>query len=137
MSIKCVKIVMSRFGVTSLKSPKKVMYLPTVEISYQEKERKRVSVTIGKMVENKSLYKLELVGEDFFLIRMGDEEYHMYDENGKLTTKFKIVEVGQPILFCEDYCVFTQNGIFTYLNYSGEVIEKREMTDEEWNSQFE
>ncbi len=138
MSIKSVKFVISRFGVTSLRHPqRKVMYLPSVDITYQEKGRKRLSKAIGELVEEKSLYKLELVGDAFFVVRVGGEEYQLYDEDGVLRKAFKVEEVGEPVLFGEDYCVFTKNNIFTYFDAEGDVIAKREMTDEEWNAQFD
>lgn len=137
MGIKNVKIRMFKYGVTSLKNPKrKLMYLPVAEITYLEKNRAKKSINLAGLTENKQYHKGLITGMNYFVIYV-NEEYHIYNEDGTPIKTLETSVVGAPVYVAADFFICRQENRYSYINAEGEIVQEKEMTEEEWQAQFE
>ena len=137
MGIKNVKIRMFKYGVTSLENPKrKLMYLPVAEITYLEKKKAKKSIILAGLTENKQYHKGLITGMNYFVIYV-NEEYHIYNEDGTQIKTLETSAVGAPVYVAADFFICRQENRYSYINAEGEIVMKKEMTEEEWQAQFE
>lgn len=137
MGIKNVKISMLKYGVTSLKNPKrKVLYLPVAEITYLEKKKAKKSINLSGLTENKQYHKGLIIGMNYFVIHV-NEEYHIYNEDGTQTKILKTSAVGAPVYIAADFFICRQENKYSYINAESEIVMEKEMSEEEWQAQFE
>ncbi len=137
MGIKNVKIRMFKYGVTSLENPKrKLMYLPVAEITYLEKKKAKKSINLAGLTENKQYHKGLITGMNYFVIYV-NEEYHIYNEDGTQIKTLETSAVGAPVYVAADFFICRQENRYSYINAEGEIVMKKEMTEEEWQAQFE
>ncbi len=137
MGIKNVKISMLKYGATSLKNPKrKVMYLPVAEITYLEKKKAKKSINLAGLTENKQYHEGLIIGMNYFVIYV-NEEYHIYNEDGTQIKTLETSAVGAPVYVAADFFICRQENKYSYINAEGEIVMEKEMTEEEWQAQFE
>lgn len=137
MGIKNVKISMLKYGVTSLKNPKrKLMYLPVAEITYLDKKKAKKSINLAGLTENKQYHKGLITGMNYFVIYV-NEEYHIYNEDGTQIKTLETSSVGVPVYVAADFFICRQENRYSYINAEGEIVQEKEMTEEEWQAQFE
>ena len=131
MSIKKVKLTMSRVGVHSLNA-KTVLYMPMVTIDYNESDKKKQSVYLdvdNRLVE-KNYFKGMIVCHSFFA-GITEDQYLIYDEDGKRTGTTSIKEVGELIQVNEDSFICLKDKLASWIDVNGSLIKSRDLTDGE------
>ena len=134
MSIKSVKITMSRVGIHSLnfnkEGSKKVLYMPLAKIVYNEKDKKNASVYLDPTMVKKNYFKNWIVGLTFF-VGITEDGYEIYNEEGERTGKVSINDVGKAIQVNEDSFICLKGKLASWIGIDGSIIDSRDLTDEE------
>ncbi|MCR4995631.1 MAG: hypothetical protein K6A32_09725 [Bacteroidales bacterium] len=134
MKIKNVKVTMSRIGITSLKEPRKVVYMPLAKIDYMEKECSSQTVNLDQaFLPDKKYFKGWIIGLSYF-VGITKDSYQIYDENGIRTGTASIEKYGQPIQVNEDDFVCLKGKTASWINRNGECDCSRELTDDDYRN---
>ena len=129
MTIKNVKVTMSKVGVHTHNEPRKVMYLPLATITYNESEKTHKHYLDGKLVK-KDYFKGFIIGKTYFA-GITENEYLIYDEVGERTGSVTMEAVGKVIQANEDYFVCLKEKTIYGIDAKGTITASRELTDEE------
>jgi DNA/RNA endonuclease YhcR with UshA esterase domain len=133
MTIKNVKITMSRIGITSANS-QKATYMPIAKIDYIEKENKSQTIHLDDaFIPDKKYFKGVIIGSSYF-IGITKDSYQIYDKNGNRTGTANIEQFGNPIQTNEDDFVCLKGKIASLIGSDGECKKSRELTNEEYKA---
>lgn len=129
MTIKDVKVTMSRIGITSSDTPRKIMYMPIAKISYNESKKSFTKFLDGTFVK-KDHFQGYIIGKAYF-VGITKDEYLIYNEVGERIGSVKIETVGRPIEAHEEYFVCLKDKTISGINPKGEIIATKELSDNE------
>ncbi len=131
MAIKTAKVVFSSFGVTTSNSPRKVLYLPLVEVRFVKSRRKMTINLADKygMFDKKEPISV-CVMEHFIVVGLRDM-YLFYNEDGANTAKFPVSKLGTALCAAPDRVVFRRNCTITAYDANGCVVVSRKFTKKE------
>lgn len=132
MTIKDVKVKMSKIGVNKPGEPRKVLYMPIATITYNE-TKEPYSLLLGGSFVKKSYYKGFIICKTFF-VGITEVEYLIYDEKGEYSATVLVETVGKTIQANESYFVCLKDHTIYGINAKGVIIASRELTDEELTS---
>ena len=132
MTIKDVKVRMSRIGIHKPGEPKKVMYMPLTTITYNETDEP-YSLLLGGSFVKKRYYKGFVICKSFF-VGITKDEYLIYDEKGEYLAAVLVETVGKVIQANEDYFVCLKDHTIHGIDSKGAIIASKELTDEELKS---
>lgn len=121
MTIKDVKVTMSRIGITS-----------SVKITYNESNTSLTKFLNGTFVK-KDYFQEFIIGKTYF-VGITKDEYLIYNVVGERIGSVKIETVGRPIEAHEEYFVCLKDKTISGINPKGEVIATKELSDEELNN---
>lgn len=129
--IKNVKVSMSRIGLHGV-NINKVVYMPSVDITYMDSKKKKLSMFAPVSEGNRGLRREDYHGVvicgDFFVI-LFTNEWEILSDDCKLLATMK--PCGTPIQAEEDDFIVRDGNIITGYNKKGESIGSRELTAEE------
>ena len=103
MTIKDVKVKLSKIGVNKPGEPRKVLYMPIATITYNE-TNEAYSLLLGGSFVKKSYYKGFIISKTFF-VGITENEYLIYDEKGEYMAAVLVETVGKPLQANESYFV--------------------------------
>lgn len=132
MTIKDVKVKLSKIGVNKPGEPRKVLYMPIATITYNE-TNEAYSLLLGGSFVKKSYYKGFIIGKTFF-VGITDDEYLIYDEKGEYMAAVLVETVGKPLQANESYFVCLKDHTIYGIDAKGAIIASRELTYEELTS---
>ena len=130
-NIKSVKVRMSRIGVHGVEI-NKVVYVPSVDITYTDTNKKKLSIFAPVSEGNKGLKRKDFHGVvvcgDFFVI-LFTNEWEILSEDCKLLTTMK--PCGTPIQADEDEFIVRDGNVITWYDKNGKNVGSRELTADE------
>ena len=129
MTIKDVKVKMSKIGVNKPGEPRKVLYMPITTITYNETDEP-YSLFLGGNFVKKSFYKGFIICKTFF-VGITEDEYLIYDEKGEYVAAVSVETVGKAIQANEGYFVCLKDHTIYGIDAKGAIIASKELTDEE------
>ena len=133
MKINHIKVRMSKVGMTTPGTKRKVLYMPIARIEYAEKEISPKEVHLDMaFLSDKNYFRGWIEGQSYFA-GVTNDSYQIYDENGIRTGTVLIEKVGMPIQANENDFVCLKGRIASWVSKTGEC-KSRELTDDEYNS---
>ena len=130
-NIKSVNVRMSRIGFHGVEI-NKVVYVPSVDITYTDTNKKKLSIFAPVSDGNKGLKRKDFHGVvvcgDFFVI-LFTNEWEILSEDCKLLATMK--PCGTPIQADEDEFIVREGNIITGYDKNGKNVGSRELTAEE------
>ena len=132
MTIKDVKVKLSKIGVNKPGEPRKVLYMPIATITYNE-TNEAYSLLLGGSFVKKSYYKGFIICKTFFA-GITEDEYLIYDEKGEHVATVSVETVGKVIQANENYFVCLKDHTVYGIDAKGAIIASKELTDEELTS---
>lgn len=129
MTIKNVKVTMSKVGVNTPGKPRKVVYMPLATITYNETKKTHTHFLDGEFVK-KDHFKGFVIGKTYFA-GITENEYLIYDEMGERTGSVTIEAVGKVIQADENHFVCLKEKTIYGIDAKGTILASRELTDEE------
>ena len=132
MTIKDVKVKLSKIGVNKPGEPRKVLYMPIATITYNETDE-AYSLLLGGSFVKKSYYKGFIISKTFF-VGITENEYLIYDEKGEYMAAVLVETVGKPLQANESYFVCLKDHTIFGIDIKGEIIASKDLTDEELTS---
>ena len=132
MTIKDVKVKLSKIGVNKPGEPRKVLYMPIATITYNETDEP-YSLLLGGSFVKKSYYKGFIICKTFF-VGITEDEYLIYDKKGEYVAAVPVDTVGKTIQANEDYFVCLKDHTIYGIDAKGTIIASKELTDEELTS---
>ena len=129
MTIKNVKVTMSKVGVNTPSKPRKVVYMPLATITYNETKKTHTQFLDGEFVK-KDHFKGFVIGKTYFA-GITENEYLIYDEMGERTGSVTIEAVGKVIQADENHFVCLKEKTIYGIDAKGAILASRELTDEE------
>ena len=132
MTIKDVKVRMSKVGLRKSGEPRKVLYMALAKITYNE-TNEPYSLMLGGNFVKKSYYKGFIICKTFFA-GITEDEYLIYDEKGEHVATVSVETVGKVIQANENYFVCLKDHTVYGIDAKGAIIASKELTDEELTS---
>ena len=129
MTIKDVKVKLSKVGVNKPGEPRKVLYMPIATITYNETDEP-YSLLLGGSFVKKSYYKGFIICKTFF-VGITEDEYLLYDEKCEYMAAVLVETVGKAIQANEGFFVCLKDHTIYGINAKGAIIASKELTDEE------
>lgn len=131
VTIKSVKVTMSRIGIHT-QELNKVVYLPLVNITYTDANKKKLSIFAPLSEANggpkKKDYHGVVICGDFFVLLLTNEWEILSDECKLLAT---IKPCGTPIQADEDEFIVRDGNVITWYDKNGNNAGSRELTADE------
>ncbi len=129
MTIKDVKVTMSKVGIHTHGNPRKVVYMPLATITYNETKKTHTHFLDGEFVK-KDHFKGFIIGKTYFA-GITENEYLIYDEVGERTASVTMEAVGKVIQANEDHFICLKGKTIYGIDAKGTIIASRELKDEE------
>lgn len=131
VTIKNVKVTMSRIGVHS-GNINKIVYLPSVDITYTDLNKKRLRAFAPLSKANGGLKRKDyhglLICGSFFVLLLTNEWEILSDECKLLAT---MKPCGTPVEAGIDFFAIREGNSITAYNKNADKLESRELTAEE------
>ena len=132
MAIKDAKVKFIRMGMHAIGMKAKTVYIPTLDVSYMEKERKRGCFSLEASSVTKKNYRGVAVSKDFVVV-CTTERYLVFSDNGELLATLSN-EIGQIISIDEKYFVINKDKSIYFYDKNGKLVHQRELTENEIKS---
>ncbi len=132
MSITSMEIKFSNIGINTADQPRKVNYIPVAVLGFDNCTKKK-RVYLDVFIRDKKSVKEALAGETFIVLLV-DDEFHVFDLEGKLQGKVSSTEYGDPVQINEDSFILCKDRTVTWITDKGEVLKARELTEEEYQA---
>ena len=133
--IKDVKVVMSRFGVTTSHTPQRVVsYVPMVTVTFDDPNMQKTDCMVGDLWGRfkKSDYLDRVLCQDFFVL-VFKQEWEIVSADGKLLHSMQptgeIFQLTPEIR--TDYFIVREGHTWVGYDKAGKVVASREMDAEE------
>lgn len=124
-----VEIKFSLVGVTEKNQPRQMNYIPVVLVQYKGYKRIK-KIFLEGMFDKKPSVKCSISGGSYIAVQF-DNEYRIYDWEGKRKGGVLYSDFGRPIQVEPDCFVLLKEKNATWISDAGEVINSRELTEEE------
>jgi len=130
MSIKTVKITLSKISENVEGKQHKDEYMPIASITYYEKDKPEKQVCLDNRIVEEGYFKCWDIGQSFFIGTTNDS-YIIYDEEGNQTGTTS-VGYGRIIQMNEDHFICLDNDNWIRLiNLNGIAFASKLLTNEE------
>lgn len=132
MAIKDAKVKFMRLGMHAIGMKAKMIYIPTLDVSYMEKERKRGCFSLEANSVTKKNYRGIAVSKDFVVLCLTDC-YLVYSEVGEPLASLSN-DIGRIVAIDERYFAACKDkSLFAY-DKNGKLVHQRELTEAELKS---
>ena len=132
MSITSMEIKFSNIGINTADQPRKVNYIPVAVLGFDNCSKKK-RVYLDVFLCDKKSVKQALAGETFIVLFI-DDEFHVFNLEGKLQGKVSSTEYGVPVQVNEDSFILCKDRTATWITNKVEVLKARELTEEEYQA---
>ena len=132
MAIKDAKVKFIRLGMHAIGMKSTTIYIPTLEINFMEKEKKRKEFSLEECDVTKKNYRGVAVSKDFVVV-CTTERYLVFSDNGELLAPLSN-DIGQIISIDEKYFVINKDKSIYFYDKNGKLVHQRELTENEIKS---
>lgn len=132
MKITNLELKFSKIGVNTLSQPRKECYMPVVVVKYENQPKKK-RIYLDDYISDKKSVKHLIAGETFIALLI-NEEFIIYDFEGRKQGSIIAKDYGELIQVNEDSFILCKDRVITCINDKGVIVKSRELTDEEYQS---
>ena len=132
MRITNLELKFSKIGVNTLSQPRKACYMPVVVVKYENQPKKK-RIYLDDYISDKKSVKHLIAGETFIALLI-NEEFIIYDLEGRKQGSIIAKDYGELIQVNEDSFILCKDRVITCINDKGAIVKSRELTDEEYQS---
>lgn len=132
MRITNLELKFSKIGVNTLSQPRKECYMPVVVVKYENQPKKK-RIYLDDYISDKKSVKHLIAGETFIALLI-NEEFTIYDLEGRKQGSIIAKDYGELIQVNEDSFILCKDRVITCINDKGAIVKSRKLTDEEYQS---
>lgn len=130
MNYVIVEVAFSKIGISENEQPRKIAYIPTVVVQFEGSVKKKKIHLEGFVYKTTSVKRI-IKANSFIALSIDDEEFRVYNLDGKLQKSVLAADYGRLIQVEHDYFVLLKDKTATWIDNKGEVASVRELAEEE------
>lgn len=133
MNYVIVEVAFSKIGISEHEQPRKIAYIPTVVVQFEGSVKKKKILLEGFVYKTTSVKRI-IKANSFISLSIDDEEFRVYNLDGKLQKSVLAADYGRLIQVEHDHFVLLKDKTATWIDNKGEVASVRELSEEELNN---